>query len=93
MDVGELKNFKKFFENFAGKIGCFKKYCSVACITGGIAEAFYGMPQELRDATLKCLPEDIREEYGGAGKYRFQNTLTSDIKCAILSLKLYGTNQ
>ena len=35
----------------------------LACITGGIAEAFYGMPQELRDETLKCLPEDIREEY------------------------------
>ena len=35
----------------------------LACITGGIAEAFYGMPQELRDETLKRLPEDIREEY------------------------------
>ena len=35
----------------------------LACITGGIAEAFYGMPQELRDETLKCLPEDIREGY------------------------------
>ena len=33
------------------------------CITGGIAEAFYGMPQELRDETLKRLPEDIREGY------------------------------
>ena len=29
-----------------------------------LAEAFYGMPQELRGETLKCLPEDIREEYG-----------------------------
>ena len=36
---------------------------TLACITGGIAEAFYGMPQELRDETLKRLPEDIREEY------------------------------
>ena len=53
MDARKLRNLKKFFENFAGKIGCFKKYCSVACITGGIAETFYGMP------------EDIREEYGG----------------------------
>ena len=34
-----------------------------ACITGGIAEAFYGMPQKLRDETLKRLPEDIREGY------------------------------
>ena len=24
---------------------------------------FYGMPQELRDETLKRLPEDIREAY------------------------------
>ena len=30
---------------------------------GGIAEAFYGMPQKLRDETLKRLPEDIRERY------------------------------
>ena len=30
---------------------------------GGIAEAFYGMPQKLRDETLKRLPEDIREAY------------------------------
>ena len=36
---------------------------TLACITGGIAEAFYGMPQELRDGTLKRLPEDIREGY------------------------------
>ena len=32
---------------------------TLACITGGIAEAFYGMPQELRDETLKRLPEDM----------------------------------
>ena len=36
---------------------------TLACITGGIAEAFYGKPQELRDETLKRLPEDIREGY------------------------------
>lgn len=36
---------------------------TLACITGGIAEAFYGMPQELRDETLKRLPENIREGY------------------------------
>ena len=36
---------------------------TLACITGGIAEAFYGMPQKLRDETLKRLPEDIREAY------------------------------
>ena len=36
---------------------------TLACITGGIAEAYSGMPQELRDETLKRLPEDIREGY------------------------------
>ena len=36
---------------------------TLACITGGIAEAFYGMPQELRDETLKRLPEEMRATY------------------------------
>ena len=36
---------------------------TLACITGGIAEAFYGMPQELRDETLKRLPENLRAAY------------------------------
>ena len=36
---------------------------TLACITGGIAEAFYGMPQELQDEALKRLPEDIRGAY------------------------------
>ena len=34
---------------------------TLACITGGIAEAFYGMPPELQQETLKRLPEDLRE--------------------------------
>ena len=33
---------------------------TLACITGGIAEAFYGMPPELQQETLKRLPEDLR---------------------------------
>ena len=36
---------------------------SDTCITGGIAEAFYGMPQELRAETLKRLPEGLRAAY------------------------------
>ena len=36
---------------------------TLACITGGIAEAFYGMPQELQQETLKRLPEEMREAY------------------------------
>ena len=36
---------------------------TLACITGGIAEAFYGMSQELRAGTLKRLPEDLRAAY------------------------------
>ena len=35
----------------------------LACITGGIAEAFCGMPQELRNETLKRLPNDLRAAY------------------------------
>ena len=36
---------------------------TLACITGGIAEAFYGMPTELRAETLERLPEDLRAAY------------------------------
>ena len=36
---------------------------TLACITGGIAEAFYGMPPELQQETLKRLPEDLRAAY------------------------------
>ena len=36
---------------------------TLACITGCIAEAFYGMPSELQQETLKRLPEDLRAAY------------------------------
>ena len=36
---------------------------TLACITGGIAEAFYGMPPELREETLKRLPEEMQAAY------------------------------
>lgn len=36
---------------------------TLACITGGIAEAFYGMPPELREETLKRLPGEIQAAY------------------------------
>ena len=36
---------------------------TLACITGGIAEAFYRMPSELQQETLKRLPEDLRAAY------------------------------
>ena len=35
----------------------------LACITGSIAEAFYGIPSELQQETLKCLPEEMRAAY------------------------------
>lgn len=35
----------------------------LACITGGIAEAFYGMLSELQQETLKRLPEEMRAAY------------------------------
>ena len=36
---------------------------TLACITGGIAETFYGMPPELQQKTLKRLPEEMRAAY------------------------------
>ena len=36
---------------------------TLACITGGIAEAFYGMSSELQQETLKRLPEGMRAAY------------------------------
>ena len=36
---------------------------TLACITGGIAEAFYGMPSELQQETLKRLPEEMQAAY------------------------------
>ena len=42
---------------------------TLACITGGIAEAFYGMPQELRNENLKCLPEDLWAALFRAGAF------------------------
>ena len=36
---------------------------TLACITGSIAEAFYGMPSELQQETLKRLPEEMRAAY------------------------------
>ena len=36
---------------------------TLACFTGGIAEAFYGMLSELQQETLKRLPEEMRAAY------------------------------
>lgn len=36
---------------------------TIACITGGIAEAFYGMPQNLVAAALVRLPDDLLALY------------------------------
>ena len=36
---------------------------TLACITGDIAEAFYGMPSELQQKALKRLPEEMQEAY------------------------------
>ena len=42
---------------------------TLACITGGIAEAFYGMPPELQQETLKRLPEDLWAALFRAGAF------------------------
>ena len=36
---------------------------TLACITGGIAKAFYGMLSELQQETWKRLPEEMRAAY------------------------------
>ena len=36
---------------------------TLACIIGGIAEAFYAMPPELQQETLKRLPEEMQVAY------------------------------
>jgi len=33
---------------------------TIACITGGIAEAYYGIPEDIKAETLKRLPEDMK---------------------------------
>lgn len=34
---------------------------TIACITGGIAEAFYGLPASIKEKTLHYLPEKLRQ--------------------------------
>ena len=34
---------------------------TIAAITGGIAEAYYGVPQEMVECALGMLPQDMRE--------------------------------
>lgn len=34
---------------------------TLAAITGGIAEAFYGIPKHIKEKTLSYLPEDLRQ--------------------------------
>lgn len=34
---------------------------TIAAITGGIAEAYYGVPDHLREQALNYLPEDLRD--------------------------------
>ena len=36
---------------------------TLACITGGIAKAFYGLLSELQQEPLKRLPEEMRAAY------------------------------
>lgn len=47
---------------------------ALACITGGITEAFYGMPPKLQQETLKRLPEKMRARISCSGR-------TSSVKC------------
>ncbi len=41
---------------------------TLTCIAGGIAEAFYGVPEELKEECRKRLPEDMRDVLDRFGK-------------------------
>ena len=49
-DTGYAQYMTAFNRNFGGSSGS----------GGGIAEAFYGMPPELQQETMKRLPEEMR---------------------------------
>lgn len=34
---------------------------TIACMVGGISEAYYGIPRDLRNKALELIPEDLRE--------------------------------
>lgn len=53
---------------------------TLACITGGIAEAFYGMPPYLQAETLKCLPEDLRDIYEQFREEAARHAIFSSVK-------------
>ena len=56
----ESNSFEDALRN-AVSLGCDSD--TLACIPGGIAAAFYGMPSELQQETLKRLPDDLRAAY------------------------------
>lgn len=53
---------------------------TLACITGGIAEAFYGMPPYLQAETLKRLPEDLRDIYEQFREEAARHAIFSSVK-------------
>jgi ADP-ribosylglycohydrolase len=34
---------------------------TLACITGSIAEAYYGVPSDIREKAMKYLPDELKE--------------------------------
>ena len=68
----QIKNQLEIVQGDITKLNC---DCIVNAVNrsllggGGIAEAFYGMPQKLRAETLKRLPEDLRAAPFRAGAF------------------------
>ena len=48
---------------------------TIACMVGGISEAYYGIPKDLRNKALELIPEDLREIIIKAYKEKKLNAL------------------
>jgi ADP-ribosylglycohydrolase len=55
---------------------------TIGCITGSIAEAFFGIPQDIREKGLSYLPEEFKDiVMTFEGKYGTKTTPTTTTKC------------
>ena len=46
---------------------------TLTCIAGGMAEAFYGIPEDMKNECLKRLPADMKEVISQFNKRKYRN--------------------